>query len=55
MEFVDRFMSSSNTSKSSLASLFCPCCRPARYPPVRYGDYLLERLDKNYAYRQQPA
>ena len=22
---------------------------------MRYGDYLMERLDKNYAYRQQPA
>lgn len=33
-----------------------PTCQgpgnPARWPPVRYGDYLLERLDKNYAYRQ---
>src|SRR3954468_8747961 len=26
--------------------------RPAKSSPVRYGDYLLERLDKNYAYRQ---
>jgi isopenicillin N synthase-like dioxygenase len=25
------------------------------YPPVRYGDYLIERLDKNYSYRQAPA
>ncbi len=24
---------------------------PPRYAPVRYGDYLMERLDKNYAYR----
>jgi isopenicillin N synthase-like dioxygenase len=33
-----------------------PTCRsqdaPPRYPAVRYGDYLLERLDKNYAYRK---
>mgnify|MGYP003336188453 CR=1 FL=1 len=33
-----------------------PTCQgpgnPAKWPPVRYGDYLLERLDKNYAYRQ---
>jgi isopenicillin N synthase-like dioxygenase len=33
-----------------------PTCRtpdnPPRYAPVRYGDYLLERLDKNYAYRK---
>ena len=34
-----------------------PTCqgRPAAFQPVRYGDYLMERLDKNYAYRQQPA
>jgi isopenicillin N synthase-like dioxygenase len=27
----------------------------AQWPAVRYGDYLMERLDKNYAYRQQQA
>ena len=26
---------------------------PPRYEPVTYGEYLLERLDKNYAYRKQ--
>jgi isopenicillin N synthase-like dioxygenase len=26
---------------------------PARFDAVRYGDYLMERLDKNYAYRSQ--
>ncbi|MBU8539387.1 isopenicillin N synthase family dioxygenase [Falsiroseomonas tokyonensis] len=26
---------------------------PPRHPPVLYGDYLLERLNKNYAYRQE--
>lgn len=26
-----------------------------RFPAVRYGDYLMERLDKNYAYRQPAA
>ncbi len=35
-----------------------PTCQdqnhPAKWPAVRYGDYLMERLDKNYAYRQQP-
>lgn len=35
-----------------------PSCQdrgyPAKWPAVRYGDYLMERLDKNYAYRQQP-
>lgn len=25
---------------------------PPRFAPVRYGDYLMERLDKNYAYRR---
>ena len=29
---------------------------PPRFAPVRYGDYLMERLDKNYAYRKgQPG
>lgn len=28
---------------------------PPRYAPVRYGDYLMERLNKNYTYRQQAA
>ena len=28
---------------------------PAKFPPVRYGDYLIERLDRNYAYRKQPV
>ena len=33
-----------------------PTCRgaanPPRHPPIRYGDYLLDRLDRNYAYRK---
>ena len=28
---------------------------PPRYEPVRYGDYVIDRLDRNYAYRQRPA
>lgn len=36
-----------------------PTCRdddaPPRYEPVRYGDYVMARLDSNYAYRQQTA
>jgi isopenicillin N synthase-like dioxygenase len=28
---------------------------PPRYPPMRYGDYLMERLDKNYDYRKRRA
>lgn len=36
-----------------------PTCQsaanPPRFPPVRYGDYLMERLDRNYAYRKQPG
>jgi isopenicillin N synthase-like dioxygenase len=34
------------------------CCsedNPPRYAPVRYGDYLMERLNKNYAYRNPQA
>jgi len=30
------------------------CCsteNPPRFPPVRYGDYLMDRIDANYAYR----
>jgi isopenicillin N synthase-like dioxygenase len=34
-------------------------CVPAgaqpKYPPVCYGDYLMERIDKNYHYRKAPA
>ena len=26
---------------------------PPRYEPIRYGDYVIERLDRNYAYRQR--
>ena len=25
------------------------------YPPVRYGDYLMERIDKNYDYRKDQS
>jgi isopenicillin N synthase-like dioxygenase len=28
---------------------------PPRFPPVRYGDYLLERLNRNYDYRKQAS
>ena len=43
--------------ESEIACL--PTCRgpdnPPRYEPVRYGDYVLERLDRNYAYRRKTA
>jgi len=29
--------------------------RPPKYPPIRYGDYLLGRLNAHYAYRQAGA
>lgn len=36
-----------------------PGCVPAgaepKYPPVLYGDYLMERIDKNYHYRKKQA
>lgn len=28
---------------------------PPRFPPVRYGDYLLERLNRNYDYRKKAS
>lgn len=28
---------------------------PPRWPPVCFGDYVMERLDKNYAYRKQAS
>ncbi|WP_108659124.1 isopenicillin N synthase family dioxygenase [Acuticoccus kandeliae] len=34
------------------------CLKPGdapRYEPVLYGDYLMERIDANYAYRARPA
>jgi isopenicillin N synthase-like dioxygenase len=30
----------------------CTSERPARYEKVRYGDYLMERIDANYSYRK---
>lgn len=32
-----------------------PTCPGDSAPPVRYGDYLMERLDRNYAYRKAPT
>jgi isopenicillin N synthase-like dioxygenase len=29
----------------------CSADNPPRFPRVRYGDYLMERIDANYAYR----
>ena len=34
------------------------CCsddNPTKFSPVRYGDYVVEKLDSNYAYRQSNA
>jgi isopenicillin N synthase-like dioxygenase len=49
--FFDMSMDSSITVR--------PTCQgpanPPKYQPVRYGDYLLERLDRNYAYRKPSA
>jgi hypothetical protein len=28
---------------------------PPRYVPVRYGDYLMDRLNRNYDYRKDAA
>ena len=32
-----------------------PTCPGDAEPPVRYGDYLMERLNRNYAYRKEPT
>jgi isopenicillin N synthase-like dioxygenase len=29
-----------------------PAGEAARFAPVRFGDYVMQRLDRNYAYRQ---
>jgi isopenicillin N synthase-like dioxygenase len=44
-------------SMDSIIGVLPTCQGPANPPqhqPVRYGDYLLERLDRNYAYRKPP-
>jgi len=30
----------------------CSAADPPRFEPVRYGDYLMARIDANYAYRK---
>ncbi len=42
-------------SMDSVVGVVPTCDGPGAMPPVRYGDYLMERLDRNYAYRKQPA
>jgi len=45
-------------SMDSIVEVLPTCvdaAHPAKYRPVRYGDYLVERLNRNYAYRKQPA
>lgn len=41
-------------SMDSVVGVVPTCNGPGAMPPVRYGDYLMERLDRNYAYRKQP-
>jgi isopenicillin N synthase-like dioxygenase len=45
-------------SMDSVVAVLPTCLGPdekPRFPAVRYGDYLLERLDRNYLYRKPPA
>ncbi len=42
-------------SMDAMVGVVPTCDGPGAAPPVRYGDYLMERLDRNYAYRKQPA
>ncbi len=38
-----------------MESIIAPVVGDAEVEPIRYGDYLMERLDKNYNYRHQAA
>lgn len=45
-------------SMDSIVEVLPTChdtAQPPRFPAVRYGDYLIERLDRNYDYRKQPV
>jgi isopenicillin N synthase-like dioxygenase len=42
-------------SMDSVVDVVPTCAGPGSARPVRYGDYLMERLDRNYAYRKQTA
>jgi isopenicillin N synthase-like dioxygenase len=42
-------------SMDSVVGVVPTCDGPCAMPPVRYGDYLLERLNRNYAYRKHQA
>ena len=47
-----------DTSMASTIECLATCTgpgNPAKYPPVRYGDYLLDRINRNYHYRHKPA
>ncbi len=49
--FFDMSMDSTVTCVPTCTS----ATNPPRHEPVRYGDYLMERLDKNYSYRKTRA
>ncbi|MFO1029072.1 MAG: 2-oxoglutarate and iron-dependent oxygenase domain-containing protein [Acetobacteraceae bacterium] len=42
-------------SMDSIIEVLPTCRGEENPPPVRYGDYLMERLDRNYAYRKGTA
>ncbi len=47
-----------DTAMDSIIECLPTCAgptNPPRYPPVRYGDYLMDRLNKNYDYRKDAA
>jgi isopenicillin N synthase-like dioxygenase len=47
-----------DTSMEAVVECLPTCTEPAnppRYAAIRYGDYLMERLNKNYAYRKDAA
>jgi hypothetical protein len=47
-----------DTDMDAVIECLPTCCStgdPPRYEPVRYGDYLMDRLDRSYAYRKNAA
>lgn len=50
---VPYFFDMSMDSVVTCAPTCTDATNPPRFAPVRYGDYLMERLDKNYAYRNR--
>ena len=49
------FLDTSMDAQITCLATCTDASRPPQYPPVRFGDYLMERLNKNYDYRLKPG